>query len=114
MSISEKDFAQQVVDLARVYGWRTYRTWLSMRSPKGFPDLVLVRPPLLIFAELKSETGTFTPEQEAWLGDLSEITGVLVCRWRPSMFDTIHRILARDAEGKGGSESRGRAEAAVT
>lgn len=42
--ISEKAFSQLVVDLARLLGWSVYRTWLSVRSPAGFPDLVLAKP----------------------------------------------------------------------
>jgi len=37
---TEKQFAQQVVDLARLLGWQVYRTWLSVRSQAGFPDLI--------------------------------------------------------------------------
>ncbi len=70
--ISEKVFERQVKDLAKVFGWRYYHTWRSIHSPAGFPDVVMVRAPRLIFAELKTEIGKLTPDQEAWLEDLRE------------------------------------------
>ena len=41
--ISEKDFQQQVKDLARMLGWKTYHTYDSRRSDPDFPDLVMAR-----------------------------------------------------------------------
>lgn len=110
----EGAFQSQVVGLADFYGWRSYHTHDSRRSRKGFPDLVLVRVPELIFAELKTETGRTTPEQAAWLEDLKAVAAALdealdtygasledvpapvdVYLWRPSDFDAIHARLAR-------------------
>lgn len=71
--IREKDLREQIRSLVKIYGWRMAFTQYSLRSPKGFPDLVLVRAPRLIFAELKSEVGKTTPEQDAWLADLRRV-----------------------------------------
>jgi hypothetical protein len=95
-ALTEKEFAQQVADLARILGWACYRVWLSVRSPAGFPDLTLVRPPRLIFAELKSEKGRLSPAQEAWLELLRQVPGVEVHVWRPSDWPTILGVLSRD------------------
>jgi hypothetical protein len=92
LSIPERDFRQQVIDLLRVYHWRFYFTWNSIHSPPGFPDIVAVRGSRLIFAELKSETGKVRPEQETWLADL-KLTGNETYLWRPSDFDTIEEVL---------------------
>jgi hypothetical protein len=46
-------------------GWRRYHTWLAKHSPAGFPDEVLVRPPRLVFAELKAEAGRLKPDHES-------------------------------------------------
>jgi hypothetical protein len=101
---SEKQFQTQVIQLSQFYGWRTYFTHDSRRSPAGFPDLVLVRPPELIFAELKTEKGRVRPEQADWLADLEAVARTLavegvraldVCLWRPSQFDEINARLAR-------------------
>ena len=99
LSLSEKAFSQQVVDLARLLGFKVYRTWLSVRSPSGFPDLVLVRPPRLIFAELKSERGRLTEAQEAWLELLRQVPGVEVYVWKPSEWEAIVAVLSRDGQG---------------
>ena len=96
-AVTEKEFQQQVVALARVCGWRTYYTHDSRRSPFGFPDLCLVRPPRLIMAELKSERGKLSPQQIEWLADLSRIACVECWVWRPSDWDRIVAALAREA-----------------
>lgn len=72
-----------------------YHTWRSFHSPAGFPDCVMVRiepGPRLIFAELKSEKGKVTPEQEQWLEALQFI-GVEAYLWRPADFDDIVEIM---------------------
>jgi hypothetical protein len=61
--VTERDLAGYLRDVARAFGWRRYHTFLSKHSPAGFPDEVLVRPPRLIFAELKSDHGRLKPEQ---------------------------------------------------
>jgi hypothetical protein len=79
--ISEEQWAQQVIDLAQMFGWRHYRTYDSRHSPKGFPDLVLCRPPRLVCLELKSDSKKSqpTPEQFAWIEDLAACSaGVFV------------------------------------
>src|SRR5689334_7845732 len=67
---SEDKFQTKVLELARIYHWKTYHTYDSQRSTAGFPDLVLVRPPRLIFAELKSAGGNLTVAQKEWLEDI--------------------------------------------
>ena len=83
MSLTERDFSQQVIELARLRGWKVYHTWSSIHSPAGFPDLVLTRKGRLIFAELKSDKGKLTPAQEEWLASLRE-TAARVYEWRPT------------------------------
>ena len=82
-----------IVEMATLFGWRHYHTWSSVHSPAGFPDLVLVRPPRLIFAELKSQVGRVTPAQKAWLDDLYATPSTEVYLWRPSDLDDIERVL---------------------
>jgi DNA primase len=86
--------------LARLSGWLTYHTHDSRRSTAGFPDLVLVRPPAVLFAELKSESGALRPEQEAWLRKLARCEGVGARVWRPSDWPGIERTL-RQRGGQG-------------
>lgn len=92
--ISEKDWQRQVVDLAGFLGWEHYHPWLSIHSPRGWPDLALCRPPRLILAELKTERGKPTPAQEHWLEMLGRC-GVETYLWRPSDFEAVRDVLLR-------------------
>jgi hypothetical protein len=71
------------------HGWRTP----VQGDGKGFPDLVLARPPRVIFAELKTAKGKLGPEQENWLAALTACPGVEVYVWRPDQLDDIAQIL---------------------
>lgn len=64
--ISEKALTTRVKQLARTLGYLPYHTWHSIHSDPGFPDLVLLRPPRLVFAELKVGKNTLSPHQERW------------------------------------------------
>jgi VRR-NUC domain len=90
--MTEREWQRSVEDLAAAFGWRSYHTFDSRRSTAGFPDLVLVKS-VVIFAELKTDTGRLKPAQAAWFRDLAEIeatcTGVEVYVWRPADFDAI-------------------------
>lgn len=91
---SERSFREQVVQLARLRGWRVYWTWTSIHSPAGFPDLVLVRPPRVVFAELKTATGTVTLAQSEWLAALGACGGCEVFLWRPDDWAQVDATLA--------------------
>jgi hypothetical protein len=91
--ITEGQLREQVRSLAALFGWKLYFTWSSVNSPRGFPDLCLVRPPRLVFAELKSASGKTTPEQDLWLGELSQVPGVEVHLWRPLDVEEIAEVL---------------------
>jgi L-ascorbate metabolism protein UlaG (beta-lactamase superfamily) len=102
-SASERDFQGFVVSYAGWQGWkRIYHTYDSRRSPEGFPDLVMVRPPRLVIAECKTEKGKVTAAQQAWLDDLLATQVHLdsfafptpeVYLWRPSDTDKIMELL---------------------
>jgi hypothetical protein len=97
LSPTEKEFARQVTDLARILGWTHYRTWISVRSPSGFPDLILAKPGRpLVLAELKSERGRLSPAQRAWLELLRQVPGVEIHIWKPSDWESIVAVLSRD------------------
>ena len=92
---SEKEWQSTVLDLATLGGWRSYHTFDSRRSAAGFPDLVLVRPPVVRFIELKAGTGKLRPKQRAWLDDLKDCESVEAHLWRPSDWDRIEEMLTR-------------------
>jgi hypothetical protein len=60
---------------------------------KGFFDLVLVRD-RVIWAELKTDTGSTRPEQHAWHKAVRDAGGE-VYLWRPSMWASIAHTLAK-------------------
>ncbi|MBT9148434.1 MAG: hypothetical protein DDT32_02208 [Syntrophomonadaceae bacterium] len=94
---SEKEFLAQIIELAEHRGWAAYHVLdqktYSRRTSKGFPDLVLARPPHIIFAEIKSDEGRLSPEQEAWLQLLSKCDGIKTYIWRPLDWDNIVKLL---------------------
>lgn len=91
---TEAQFTAAVRQYARLRGWLEYHTYRSTRSPAGFPDLVMVRQPRLIFAELKDERGRLIAAQETWIRALSGPSGVETYVWRPSDWPEIERVLS--------------------
>jgi len=94
LPIKESEFEGQVRQLARLYGWLCYHTWRSINSPPGFPDLVLVKGPRLVFAELKTATGKLSQAQQEWLDALRE-TPAEVYLWRPGDWEEIVACLSK-------------------
>lgn len=113
-AVAEAAFQAQVIEIATLYGWLSFHDYDSRRSTPGFPDLVLVRAPEIIFAELKSQRGRVRPEQGKWLAHLTavgvEVENVLAAAtaagahsslavdthvWRPDDFDDIIARLSR-------------------
>lgn len=89
----EKDWSQTVYDAARRCGWRAYRVLRSKGSTPGVPDLMLLKPGRIIFAELKNEKGDPTAAQSEWLAELATVPGVETFLWRPQDWDAVSRIL---------------------
>lgn len=99
---SEREFQREVIKMAESLGWyvnhalpgkgRNKHLTLFI-GKRGFPDLVLCRPPRLIFAELKSETGKLSTDQQEWLEAL-RACGAEVYVWRPSDLERITAILS--------------------
>ncbi len=94
MKISERQLQQTVETLAEYLGWWVWHDNDSRRNKAGWPDLVLIRPGRLIFAELKTETGRLTDEQRRILSML-KMAGQEVYVWRPMDMETIRGILKR-------------------
>ena len=81
--MTEKELQGAVVKLARMRGWMVYHTFDSRRSQPGFPDLVLVRPPVMWAVELKSAKGVVTLAQEDWLLRFDKCRTIETGVWRP-------------------------------
>lgn len=101
---TEADFQQQVIDLARLLGWRVahFRPGLNKRGKwqtavaadgAGFPDLVMAKPGLsVIFAELKVGKNRLSLAQEQWIFTLRQAGTRAYC-WFPSDWNDIENIL---------------------
>jgi hypothetical protein len=91
--VSEAAFQAAVRRVARGYGWSVMHVHDSRRSPAGFPDLVLVRNNLCIFAELKTADGVLTLAQWHWLRALEAVEKTEAFLWRPEDMEAIRRRL---------------------
>lgn len=88
----EDDLKKGVIDLAHLFGllvahFRPARTERGWRTPveadgKGYPDMTIVGPGGVLFRELKSATGTLSPEQKVWIDRLA-LAGADIGVWRP-------------------------------
>ncbi len=94
--VSEREFQTWIMKYARVNDWLAYHTENSMRSPAGFPDCVFVRPPEIVFAELKSGlvSANVKPAQEEWLRNLAACE-LEVHLWTPRDIPEIQTRLRR-------------------
>jgi hypothetical protein len=94
--MTEEQLQQAITDLARWLRLYVYHTRDSRGSAHGFPDLVLVGPAGVAFAELKSDTGTVSIDQKAW-GNALVNAGQLWEVWRPADWHSgrVRRALYR-------------------
>ena len=94
---TEARLLREVRRAARRNGWADYHAAISMGAPAGFPDLVLVRPPVIIIAELKSARGRLSSSQRAWLERFQQCSvpgRIQTYIWRPNDWTDILRILS--------------------
>ena len=103
---TETEFQAQVVRAARMFRWMVSHMTLPQRSEPGVPDLLMVRPPRVVFAELKSETGRLTikqryspktgrslPNQKDWKDAFESCPGVEYYLWRPTDWEDLVEVL---------------------
>lgn len=99
---TEKQFQAWVIDTAKRCGWKYSHTYRALMQDGqwrttcavGWPDLVLVRGPRIVFMELKSKTGRLDPAQDEWLDALAEIPCAEVWVVDPTMSGTVEALLA--------------------
>lgn len=90
--MKESDFATWIEAILDLGGWtwthfepavRQSGRWATpMRGDRGFPDYVALRDGRLLFAEIKSETGRLSRDQERWRDEL-RLAGAEWHLWRP-------------------------------
>ncbi len=106
LPLTEAAFQRAVITLATRLGWRVAHFGDSRkqvrggrlvgdRQAAGWPDLVLCKPPRLIFAELKTEEGILSRGQLEWLDALTDCHAAVFV-WRPSDWKQIQAILSRN------------------
>lgn len=71
--MTEKDLQSSIHAAALDCGWKYYHTQVSLYSARGFPDLILCKPPHLFFWELKSSKGKPTAAQTGWIEALKQV-----------------------------------------
>lgn len=98
--VSEADWQREVLRVAHAHGWRTSHTRRArvgrrMVTPAatGLPDLILVRPPQLVFLELKAHRGEHRPAQIEWLRDLQACDGVEAYMVGPAEAEHVWALL---------------------
>src|SRR5262249_13233745 len=100
---NEDGFRQQVMALAKLYGWRRvhFRPARAVRGRwvtavegdgVGFPDVQMLRGPHQLVTELKVDEGRLTADQDAWLKAFSA-AGVPAYAWRPEDWPEIERVI---------------------
>jgi hypothetical protein len=107
---TEAEFQEQVVQLARLCGWRHLHVrrsigrgtrWTTATNLIGWVDLTLMRPPDgLIFAELKRRGGQPTPEQTEMVDFLSGFPFALAVVWTPDDWPAIETALGVPRPGE--------------
>jgi hypothetical protein len=100
-TITEAEFTRMVLQLARLRGWwsfharpaRTKRGWRTavQGDGTGFPDVLLLRGPVQLVAELKVR-GRPTEAQRAWLAAFAA-AGVPAYTWTPADWSSIEAVL---------------------
>tara|TARA_R100000306_G_scaffold38814_1_gene38551 strand:+ start:747 stop:1142 length:396 start_codon:yes stop_codon:yes gene_type:complete len=88
----ERDLQRNVQELARAYGWTDWHVLRSKGMRAGFPDLVLIRPPDLVWVELKSEKGRLSPAQKE-MHEMLRACGQQVYLWYPGNEEEIMEVL---------------------
>ena len=92
--VTEASWQAQVVAAAEVFDWYIYHNPDSRRSTAGFPDLVLIRPPRVLFMEWTRQTGRLSPIQREVIDQLEACPGVEVHVARPSDWEQVCSWLA--------------------
>lgn len=83
-AMTEAELQANVIGAADNLGYLVFHDHDSRRNAAGLPDLILCRPPRLIFAELKRQGKSPRPVQRVWLDALGSLAGnVEVYVWRP-------------------------------
>lgn len=94
---SEDDLLTQVASRLTLGRWRWHHIRRSdlavQQGDPGWPDVVAVRGPELLVAELKGPGGRYETGQREWLEAFTKVGRIEVATWRPADLDAIERRL---------------------
>jgi len=93
--MTEAELQTAIIDVAELAGWLVFHDHDSRRNPAGLPDLILVKPPRVVFLELKTDTGRLRPEQQTWLEALADCDTIASALIRPDNLPTVIDYLTR-------------------
>ena len=103
--LTEAQMQASIIETARDFGWLCFHAHDSRRSEPGYPDLTLVRPPRLLFIEVKTADGRLSkghwnkgrtrwlPGQDTWRDALVQCPGVEYYLCRPSNLADVYAAL---------------------
>jgi hypothetical protein len=109
-AVTEAQWLGAVGDLLDACGWSwihhrparrangKWRTPAQGNSAKGFPDIVAVRAPRVLWLELKTTTGRVSPEQRDWIARLCDCGQEAHVIRLPGDWETFVTLTARDPE----------------
>jgi len=93
LTVLENNFRDGWVrPMFKSHGWRDYFVWRSVHTPKGFPDVLALKGCYLVVLELKTETGTLSPEQRPWLEAWLAVQAHVVAVIRPRDWPLLCRL----------------------
>jgi hypothetical protein len=92
--MTEAELQALLIDAARLHGWYVFHDRDSRGNAAGFPDLVLIRPPRVLFVELKSPRGRVRHEQAAVLELLADCDTISSGLVRPADVDRLIVVVA--------------------
>jgi len=100
---TERQFQDQVIELATYLGWWVWHPYYAARSPEGYPDLTMFRE-RVVFAELKARNA------KGRMGKLSPFQVEMAQRcfkanaeyyaWNPDDWDALVEVLTRGGSVK--------------
>lgn len=80
----EEELQKRVIKLAKVFQYLHFHDYDSRKNPAGFPDLVLVKPPRVLFVELKrNKKDRLNEKQFHWANYLLGCPGIEYYIWSP-------------------------------
>lgn len=111
--LPEADLQEKIITLARIRGWMVHHDRGDYRraiaGDPGFPDLVLSRHGVTLFAELKTAKGRLTRSQAEWMAAITDTSplewregritasrlgvAIEVYVWRPEDWSAIEALL---------------------